>query len=56
MLCSWVCQRYRGTRITQHGWYLRTRSRRAVYLGLLYLRIRSRGEVTGGGPFLVCNA
>lgn len=45
MLCSrvcQVCQCYRGTRTPQHCWYLRTRSRRVVYLGHLYLRIQSQ--------------
>lgn len=42
MLCSRVCQCYRGTRTPQHCSYLRTRSRRVVYLGHLYLRIQSQ--------------
>lgn len=53
-MLSQVCQHYRGTQDIPVSAVPSPSVSRVMYLAILYLRTQSRGAVTEGGPFLVC--
>lgn len=53
-MLSQVCQDYQGTQDIPVSAVPSPSVSRVMYLAALYLRTQSRGAVTDGGPFLVC--